>query len=84
MYVQLDNYAKDGKNKFVLACWSLLVANDNFKEVFVSLSWWGTRMMILIHLLGRWDMKLHEEHFPTIPYLMKSYMDLDNVPSSHI
>lgn len=37
-------------------------------------------MMILIHLLGQWNMKLHEEDFPTIPYLMKSYMDLDNVP----
>ena len=29
---------------------------------------------------GRWSMKLHEEDFPTIPLLMKSYMDLDNVP----
>lgn len=25
-------------------------------------------------------MKLHEEDFPTIPCLIKSYMDLDNVP----
>ena len=24
-------------------------------------------------------MKLHEEDFPTIPFLMKSYMDLDNM-----
>ena len=29
---------------------------------------------------GRWSMKLHEEDFSTIPLLMKSYMDLDNVP----
>ena len=28
---------------------------------------------------GCWSMKLHEEDFPTIPLLMKSYMDLDNV-----
>ena len=25
-------------------------------------------------------MKLHEEDFPTIPLLMKLYMDLDNLP----
>jgi hypothetical protein len=37
-------------------------------------------MTILIHLLGRWNMKLHEEDFPTIPYLIKLYMDLGNVP----
>lgn len=36
MYVQVDTYAKDSKNKYVLACWSLLVAKDIFKEVFVS------------------------------------------------
>ena len=29
---------------------------------------------------GHWSMKLYEEDFPTIPLLMKSYMDLDNVP----
>ena len=29
---------------------------------------------------GHWSMKLHEEDFPTILLLMKSYMDLDNVP----
>ena len=29
---------------------------------------------------GRWNMKLREEDFPTIPLLMKSYMDLENIP----
>ena len=28
---------------------------------------------------GCWSMKLYEEEFPTIPLLMKSDMDLDNV-----
>ena len=31
-------------------------------------------------LFGRWSMKLHEKDFSTISMLMKSYMDLDNVP----
>ena len=29
---------------------------------------------------GQWNVKLYEEDFPTILVLMKSYMDLDNVP----
>ena len=29
---------------------------------------------------GRWSMKLHEEDFLTILLLMKSYIDLNNVP----
>ena len=33
---------------------------------------------------GPWSMKLHEEDFPTIPILMKLYMNLDNVPTFHI
>ena len=28
---------------------------------------------------GGWSMKLHEEDFLTIPFLMKLYKDLDNV-----
>lgn len=27
----------------------------------------------------RWSMKLHEEDVPTIPFLMRSYINLDNV-----
>ena len=33
--VQLDNCAKDNKNRYVFAYWSLLVAKGIFKEVFV-------------------------------------------------
>jgi hypothetical protein len=29
---------------------------------------------------GRWSMKLRENNYPTIPLLMKSYMDLDDTP----
>ena len=31
---------------------------------------------------GRWCMKLYEEDFPTIPLLIKSCIDLDNMPVS--
>src|SRR5665213_2811165 len=80
MRVQLDNCAKDNKSRFVFAYWSLLVAKGIFKEVFVSFLMVGHTHDDIDASFRRWSMKLHEEDFPSIPLLMKSYMDLDNVP----
>ena len=78
--VQLDNCAKDNKSRYVFAYWSLLVAKGIFKEVFVSFLLVGHTHDDIDASFGRWSMKLREEDFPTIPLLMKSNMDLDNVP----
>ena len=32
-------------------------------------------------LFGKWSMQLKKESFPTIPALMKSFMDVDSVPT---
>ena len=32
-------------------------------------------------LFGRWSMQLKKENFPTIPSLMKSFMDVHSVPT---
>ena len=32
-------------------------------------------------LFGRWSMKLKKENFPTIPFLMKSFMDVESIPT---
>ena len=56
----------------------LLVARR--KEMFVSFLMVGHTHDDINASFDRWSMKLHEEDFPTIPPLMKSYMDLDNVP----
>ena len=80
LHVQLDNCAKDNKCRYVFCFWSLLVAKGIFKEVFVSFLMVGHTHDDIDASFGRWSMKLHEEDFPTIPLLMKSYMDLDNVP----
>ena len=34
-------------------------------------------------LFGRWSMALKKESFPTIPLLMKSFMDIETVPTIH-
>ena len=51
-----------------------------FKEVFVSFLMVRYTHDNIDASFGHWSMKLYEEEFPTILLLMKSYMDLDNVP----
>jgi hypothetical protein len=80
LHVQLDNCAKDNKCRYVFCFWSLLVAKAIFKEVFVSFLMVGHTHDDIDASFRRWSMKLHEEDFPTIPLLMKSYMDLDHMP----
>ena len=52
MRVQLNNFAKDNKNRYIFAYWLLLVAKGIFKEVFVSFLLEGHNTMILMYLLG--------------------------------
>jgi hypothetical protein len=80
LHVQLDNCTKDNKCRYVFCFWSLLVAKGIFKEVFVSFFIVGHTHNDIDASFERWSMKLHEEDFPTIHFLMKLYMDLDNVP----
>ena len=80
LHVQLDNRAKDNKGHYVFCFWYLLVAKDIFKEMFMSILMVSHTHNDIDASFGCWSMKLHEEDFPTIPLLMKSYMDLDNVP----
>ena len=78
--VQMDNATSDNKNRYVFCFWSLLVAKKIFPEVYVN-------FMIVDHthddidaLFGRWSMKLKKENFPTIPFFMKSFMDVESIP----
>ena len=77
--IQLDNCANDNKNRYVFVYWLLLVAKGIVKEVFLSFLLVGHTHDDIDASFGRWSMKLREEDFPTIPLLMKSYMDLENV-----
>ena len=80
LHVQLDNYLKDNKCRYVFCFWSFLVAKGIFKEVFVSFLMVGHTHDDIDASFGHWSMKLNKEEFPTISLLMKSYMDLDHMP----
>ena len=61
---------------------SLLVVKGIFKEVFVFFLMMRHTYDDMDASFGRWCMKLYEEDFPTIPLLIKSCIDLDNMPVS--
>jgi hypothetical protein len=78
LHVQLDNCWKDNKSRHVKCFWSLLVAKGIFEEIQVSYMVVGHTHDDVDASFGRWSMKLRENDYPTIPLLMKSYMDLDD------
>ena len=79
--VQMDNATGDNKNRFVFCFWSLLVANKIFREVYVNFMIVGHTHDDIDALFGRWSMALKKESSPTIPLLMKSFMDIETVPT---
>ena len=80
IHIQLNNVASDNKNRFVLSFFSLLVAKCIFQEVHVNFMLVGHTHDEIDALFGHWAMKLRQSDYPTIPLLMKSFMDVDKVP----
>ena len=79
--VQMDNATRDNKNRYVFAFWSLLVAKRIFCKVYVNFMMVGHTHDDIDALFGRWSMLLKKENFPTIPALMKSFMDVEAIPT---
>jgi hypothetical protein len=80
LHVQLDNCWKDNKCKFVKAFWSMLTAKRIFTEVHVSYLLVGHTHDDIDASFERWSIDLREHDYPTIPLLMKFYMDMEKVP----
>jgi hypothetical protein len=79
--VQMDNAARDNKNRFVFCFWSLLVAKGIFREVYVNFMLVGHTHDDIDALFRRWSMLLRKENFPTISLLIKSFMEVELVPT---
>jgi hypothetical protein len=80
LHVQMDNSWKENKNRYVFCFWSLLVARRIVKEVVVSFMIVGHTHDDIDASFGRWSMELREKDHPTLPFLMQSYMEMEDVP----
>ena len=79
--VQMDNATGNNKNRYVFGFWSLLVAKNIFLEVYVNFMIVGHTHDDIDALFERWSMALKKESFPTIPLLMKLFMDVESIPT---
>ena len=57
------------------------MANKVFREVYVNFMIVGHTHDDTDALFGRWSMFLKKENFSTIPSLMKSFMDIESIPT---
>ena len=67
-------------SRYVFCFWLLLISKKIFKYVLVSFLMVGHTHDDIDASFRRCSMKLHEEDFSTIPLLLKSYIDLNNMP----
>ena len=80
LMLQLDNCSGDNKNRYVFGFCSMLVYKGIFREVYIN-------FLIVEHtyedidaLFGRWSSRLKTNNYPTLPRLMKSFMDTEKHP----
>ena len=76
--LQLDNTSGDNKNRYVFAFCSLLTLHNVFKEVYINFLIVGHTHDDIDTLFGRWSYKLRGADYPTLPLLMKSFMDTES------
>lgn len=78
--LQLDNASGDNKNRWVFAFCSLMVFKGIFREIYINFLIVGHTHEDIDALFGRWSSMLKTKNFPTVPRLMKSFMDCETHP----
>ena len=78
--LQLDNASGNNKNRFVFGFYLLLTYHGVFQEVYINFMIIGHMHNDIDALFGRWSYKLRGIAYPTLPLLMKSFMDTKSRP----
>ena len=78
--LQLDNASDDSNNRWVFAFCSLLVYKGIFRKVYINFLIVGHTHEDIDALFGRWSNLLKTNNYPTVPRLMKSFMDCETHP----
>jgi len=64
----------------VFAFYSLLTYHGIFYEVYINFLIVGHTHDDIDALFGRWSYKLRDTDYPTLPLLIKSFMDTESCP----
>jgi hypothetical protein len=75
--IQLDNACFDNKNRYVFSFFYLLVHKGVFREVYINFLLVGHTHEDIDAMFARWSYKLRANDYPTLPMLMKSFMDAE-------
>jgi hypothetical protein len=75
--VQLDNACSNNKNQYVFSFFSLLVQKGVFRKVYINFLLVGHTHEDIDAMFGRSSYRLHANDYPTLPMLMKSFMDAE-------
>jgi hypothetical protein len=75
--IQLDNACSDNKNRYVFSLFSLLVQKGMFYKVYINFLTVGYTHKDIDAMFGRWSYRLKANDYPTLPMLMKSFMDVE-------
>jgi hypothetical protein len=75
--VQLDNACSNNKNRYVFNFFFLLVQKGVFREVYINFLLVGHTHEDIDAMFGRWNYRLQANDYPTLPMLMKSFMDAE-------
>jgi hypothetical protein len=78
--IQLDNACLDNKNRYVFSFFSLLVHKGVFRKVYVNFLLVGHTHKDIDAMFGRWSRRFRKNDYPTLPTLMKSFMDAETEP----
>jgi hypothetical protein len=78
--IQLDNACSDNKNQYVFSFFSLLVHKGVFCEVYINFLIVGHTHEDIDAMFERWSYKLKANNYPTLPLLIKSFMDAEKQP----
>ena len=78
--LQLAYTSRDNKNQFLFAFCSLLTYHGVFQDVYINFLIVGHTHNDIDALFGRWSYKLRGTDYPTLPLLIKSFVDTQSRP----
>ena len=75
--IQLDNACSNNKNQYIFSFFSLFFHKGVFHKVYINFLLVGYSHEDIDAMFERWSCRLRENDYPTLPMLMKLFMDAE-------